>query len=123
MTTLLQGEWSPVVAPNWKNTVKDETYETSQGTIRCPTPTPGSILELSASAASVLKRYVGPDGTPHSDHTGKWRVLRAEEASSYYNWRQLRAWFMKHGFHEALLRELEQIEATRKDRWLKQLGS
>lgn len=81
------------------------------------------MLELSASAASVLKRYVGPDGTPQSDHTGNWRVLRAEEASSYYNWRQLRAWFIKHGFNEALLREQEQIEATRKDAWMKRLES
>jgi hypothetical protein len=117
------GEWSQIVAANWKNTVKDEVYETSQGTIRCPTPSVGSILELSASGVSVLKRYVRPDGTPHSDHTGNWRVLRADEMNSYYYWPQLRAWFIKHGFTEALLRELEQIEATRKAAWIKQMGS
>lgn len=101
--------------------MSDEIYETPEGSIRCPTATPGSILELSASGVSVLKRYVGPDGTPHSDHTGNWRVLRADEVSSYYYWPQLRAWFMNQGFNEALLRELEQIEATRKKRWMKQL--
>ncbi len=81
------------------------------------------MLELAASASSVLKRYVQPDGTPQSDHTGNWRVLRADEVSSYYYWPQLRAWFMNQGFNEALLRDLEQIEATRKAAWIKQMGS
>ena len=117
------GEWSQIAAANWKNTVKDEVYETSQGTIRCPTATPGSILELSASGVSVLKRYVRQDGTPHSDHTGNWRVLRADEVSSYYYWPQLRGWFVRHGFTETLLRELEQIEAARKEAWIKRLGT
>ena len=81
------------------------------------------MLELSASAASVLKRYVQQDGTPHNDHTGNWRVLRADEVISYYYWPQLRDWFMNQGFNETLLRDLEQGEVTRRDRWLKRLGS
>jgi hypothetical protein len=42
-----------------------------RGTIRYPASTLGSILELSASAASVLKYYVRPDGTPHGDPHGQ----------------------------------------------------
>lgn len=101
--------------------MSNEVYETPEGSIRCPTSNRGSVLELSASGTSVLKRYVRPDGTPYGDHAGDWRVLRADEVRSYSKWPQLRAWFVKHGFNEALLGDQEAAETEATAKWKKDL--
>lgn len=97
----------------------DEVYETPEGTIRCPTSTPDSILELSVSGASVLRRFIQPNGEPHFH--GQWVVIPAVDIRAYYNWPQLRAWLRKNGFNDALIRERIEAEQDAKDNWRKNL--
>lgn len=99
--------------------IPDEIHETTEGTIRSPTATSGSFLELSIAGAVVSKRFVDEKGRPHGDHSGNWRQLPAHEILSYYTWPQLRAWFRKHGLTEAMLREREVVEEAAKRGWKK----
>jgi hypothetical protein len=100
---------------------RNEIRETPEGTIRCPTSTPGSMLELSVSGASVLRRYLNEKGQPHGDHKGQWVVISAADISAYYGWPELREWLRKNGFNDALIREREEVERQAKRAWKKNL--
>src|SRR4030095_6357910 len=98
----------------------DEINETPEGTIRCPTTSPDSILELSISGTRVLRRFVQPDGEPH-EHRSQWMLISATATRTYYNWPSLREWFQRHGFNEEVLREQEGTEKEVKRAWKKKL--
>lgn len=101
--------------------MSSQAKDSFEGTIRCDTSTPGTIMEPTISGVSVLKRYVDPEGKPYGNHNGNWRVLSARESLSYFKLPQFNAWFVGHGFNEELLKAGELDERAQKETWKKRL--
>jgi len=94
--------------------------ETPEGTIRCQTASPESVMELSVVGDDVRRRFVKPDGEPNG-HQGQWVAISADDIQAYYNWPNLRAWFLRHGFTQEIIRERKAAEQEAKHAWKKTL--